>query len=112
MSNELRDFNDPRYKKWRKAVYARDKFKCKMPGCTNQGSLNAHHIKRWADFPSLRFVVSNGITLCRSCHERIQGNEEQYEPTFTRLVVANGVDDAAALTFMFLKYKRTPDSGS
>tara|TARA_Y100000034_G_C6806879_1_gene362373 strand:+ start:419 stop:562 length:144 start_codon:yes stop_codon:yes gene_type:complete len=30
----------------------------------------------------MRFDVTNGITLCKSCHQRTKGNEEVYEPMF------------------------------
>lgn len=74
-----RDWNSPEYKKWRLAVYRRDKFKCRFPGCTSKTrKLNAHHIQRWADNPGLRFVVSNGCSLCPTCHAKVTGNEEQY----------------------------------
>jgi 5-methylcytosine-specific restriction endonuclease McrA len=32
--------------------------------------LEADHIKPWAYFPSLRFELSNGRTLCRPCHDK------------------------------------------
>jgi hypothetical protein len=56
------------YKEWRLSVFNRDNFtcqKCNMVG----GKLEAHHIKKFHDFPELRFDVANGITLCRNpCH--------------------------------------------
>ena len=54
---------------WRKQVLTRDGHKCVDCGSPNE--LHAHHIARWADFPSLRVVLDNGLTLCRPCHERV-----------------------------------------
>lgn len=73
----MRDYNDPKYKAWRLAVKRRDKFKCKK--CGSRKKLAAHHIKKWADHPLLRYDVNNGITLCRKCHEMMSGQEEAFE---------------------------------
>ena len=56
------------YQQWRKAVYERDNYTCQDCGDDKGGNLNAHHIKPWVGFPKLRYVVSNGITLCVKCH--------------------------------------------
>lgn len=56
------------YKRWRYDVFLRDAFTCQECGDARGGNLNAHHIKGFADFPELRFEVSNGITLCETCH--------------------------------------------
>lgn len=85
----LRNFNDPQYKKWRKAVYKRDGFKCQWPGCSVAKKLNAHHIKTWAGFPGLRFEPNNGITLCKDHHKMIQGMEESYAAVFLRIANNN-----------------------
>lgn len=88
MKND-RDWNDPDYKAWRLAVYKRDCWTCQFPGCGRKGvkaKLQAHHIKRWADFPELRFQLSNGITLCRRCHDNIGRQEELFEPTFRQIL--------------------------
>ena len=82
----MRNFKDPKYIEWRKSVYKRDHFKCQWPHCNNHTRLNAHHIKNWADFPGLRFLVDNGITLCRMHHDMIKGMEESYASTFMRMV--------------------------
>ena len=47
----IRNFNDPQYKKWRKEIYKRDNHKCQWPGCNSHKKLNAHHIRKWSDFP-------------------------------------------------------------
>lgn len=82
----FRNFEDPLYKKWRKAVYKRDNFKCQWPGCEINKKLNAHHIKTWANYPGLRFEVDNGITLCKQHHKMIQGMEDNYEAVFLRII--------------------------
>jgi hypothetical protein len=100
---DRRDYSDPRYKKWRKAVFARDRWKCRMPGCPGvQRKLNAHHIRRWANYPTLRFVVSNGIALCLACHEKVCGHEEDYESQFLRLV-SQPLSDAF-MRLLMMKY--------
>lgn len=60
------------YKDWRKAVYERDNYTCVWCGVRSGNGkrvlLNADHIKPFAYYPELRFEVSNGRTLCHSCH--------------------------------------------
>lgn len=81
-------FKDPSYIKWRKEVYKRDNFTCQWPGCSQKRKLNAHHIRKWADFPGLRFLVDNGITLCFMHHKMIKNMEEIYESVFNRIVAS------------------------
>lgn len=52
---------------WRKAVFERDEYTCQLCGQIG-GKLNAHHIKPWATYKHLRYEISNGVTLCESCH--------------------------------------------
>ncbi|MGX8833996.1 HNH endonuclease [Amedibacillus sp. YH-ame6] len=57
------------YKKWRKNVFERDNYICQ--DCNKKGgTLNAHHLKKFKDYPKLRYDVNNGITLCEKCHRR------------------------------------------
>jgi NUMOD3 motif/HNH endonuclease len=58
------------YQRWRFDVFVRDGFACRMCGDRRGGNLNAHHIKSFADHPERRFDVSNGITICETCHAR------------------------------------------
>lgn len=88
-----RRFNnaDPLYKKWRAAVIRRDKNRCQMPDCpyTGKKTMQAHHIRRWADCILSRYEVSNGVTLCRKCHARIRNKETAYMLLFTQIVMQN-----------------------
>ena len=59
------------YKRWRFDVFARDHFTCQECGDSRGGNLVAHHIKPFADYPDLRFIISNGITLCERCHDKL-----------------------------------------
>jgi len=56
------------YKLWRMAVMKRDNWTCVFCG-KRGGYLEADHIKRFSEFPKLRFEIDNGRTLCRPCHE-------------------------------------------
>jgi 5-methylcytosine-specific restriction endonuclease McrA len=59
----------PEAEMWRKSVFKRDDYTCSE--CKVRGTyLEAHHIKPFAYFPELRFDLSNGITLCRVCHDK------------------------------------------
>ena len=58
---------------WRDTVFARDDFTCQHCGSTSY--LHAHHIKPWAEYPNLRFEISNGLTLCIDCHGTVHGKD-------------------------------------
>jgi len=97
-----RDFRDPFYINWRKQVYKRDNYTCQFPGCdctARKGDnrrralgLQAHHILTWAEYPSLRFNVQNGITLCRRAHDLIKGKENLYVKAFSQIVMQNSME--------------------
>ena len=59
---------------WRTAVLKRDNYTCQKCGAKNKKNnyirIEAHHKKPFAIFPELRFVIDNGITLCKKCHDK------------------------------------------
>lgn len=63
---------------WRKKVYERDHYTCQACGYDKGGTLHAHHIKAFALFLDLRYVVSNGVTLCAGCHGEIHGDPDGF----------------------------------
>lgn len=95
--------NTPEYRKWRKAVFERDNYTCQICHVRSGGGkavfLNAHHIKGFARFPELRFELTNGITLCRPCHERIDPNRGRRKKKVTGVSEKPwGCEDLWALT--------------
>lgn len=56
----------PELNTWRVQVFKRDGFKCVK--CGSKNKIQAHHLKRWKDYPDDRFNVGNGQTLCFKCH--------------------------------------------
>lgn len=67
---DTRDRQTKEYKKWRQSVFLRDNFTCQNCG-ERGGNLEAHHIKAWAYYPSERYNIDNGLTLCKNCHKKI-----------------------------------------
>lgn len=57
-----------RYQQWRRSVLARDNHTCSV--CGNPAVV-AHHIKPVKQFPELRFVVENGISMCVKDHNSL-----------------------------------------
>ena len=62
------------YEFWTKKVFEYDNYTCWICEARNHKglgatvSLEAHHLKSWAEYPKLRYVVGNGLTLCLECH--------------------------------------------
>lgn len=56
------------YKLWRKAVFERDNYTCVW--CRATRNLTADHIKPFSTHEKLRLEVTNGRTLCVSCHKK------------------------------------------
>lgn len=78
--------NDPAYFEWRKKVWLRDNFKCKIANEYCDGRIEAHHILGWSEYPELRYEINNGITLCHAHHPRKRAEEKRLQSEFQALV--------------------------
>ena len=67
-----RDWGGRENTQWRMAVLARDEHKCRRLGCDREGPtahLEVHHVKNFRLHKEVRYQVSNGVTLCKDCHD-------------------------------------------
>jgi len=78
---------DTKYKYWMLEVKKRDGWICKMKNLECRWKLEAHHIYNWRDFPRLRYVISNGISLCHFHHPRGKMNEDRMIPILQELII-------------------------
>ena len=78
--------NDPEYLQWVKMVKKRDHNICKLKAKTCKGYNIVHHIKSWKNYPEIRYLINNGITLCQAHHPRTRAKEKYLEPILTALV--------------------------
>lgn len=81
--------NDYSYIEWRKQVWLRDNFKCKIANQDCKGKIEAHHILGWSLYPELRYELTNGITLCHAHHPRKRAEEIQMIPRLSALIGNN-----------------------
>lgn len=79
------------YKDWRSSVFKRDDYTC-MDCNIRGGDLEAHHIKTWGKSPELRFVLENGITLCKKCHNKTKGKEVLFEKKFNKIIYEQNIN--------------------
>lgn len=77
---------DVRYKDWRKEVRKRDRNECRLSNKECSGRLETHHIYNWVDYPELRYIINNGITLCAFHHPRGREEEKRMIPIFQELL--------------------------
>ena len=59
-----------KYKKWVLDVFKNNNFTCQCCGDNSGGNLVNHHLEGWHWCKELRFEISNGVTLCRDCHNK------------------------------------------
>lgn len=53
---------------WKAGVFVRDNRQCVI--CGSMDRIEADHIKPFSVYPDLRFNISNGRTLCHTCHRK------------------------------------------
>ena len=72
-------WNTIEFKAWRGFIFKRDNYTCRGCGAKNGNGktirLESHHILPRRDFPHLTFELSNGITLCKPCHDKTRKKE-------------------------------------
>lgn len=47
--------------------------KCECEACGKRKDLELHHKKLLSEYPELKLVESNLITLCKKCHDKVHG---------------------------------------
>lgn len=96
-------YSSLQYVEWRKSVFERDNYVCKMCGFEKGHKLQAHHIKPVKNIISDNQLkntldafscselwdTDNGITLCKRCHELILRKENFWAPIFKELIKNN-----------------------
>jgi len=81
-----KDRRSSAYANWRREVWKRDNFKCRIDNKDCNGQLQAHHILGYTDYPELRYEINNGITLCLAHHPLKRAEEKRLSPFFQDLV--------------------------
>ena len=91
---QLKRFNDTAkdrrcsaYIEWRKRVYERDNWKCRISNKDCDGRIEAHHILGYTNNPELRFNLNNGITLYRFHHPSKRLEEKKLISFFKKLII-------------------------
>lgn len=76
------------YKNWRTTVFERDGYTCALCGDSVGGNLQAHHIRPVRDHRNdlAIYDVNNGITLCETCHDLVNGHEYSYANMFENIL--------------------------
>lgn len=73
VKKDHRERSSKRARDWAMAVKDRDGWKCVK--CDATEGLHAHHIVSWSRSKALRYELSNGMTLCPTCHQAEHENE-------------------------------------
>jgi len=61
--------------RFRRMVFRRDSYSCKICGNNDRKVLKCHHIKSVKDFPNLYYDIDNVVTLCDDCHKYLKLKE-------------------------------------
>lgn len=89
--NDEKDRRSSAYVTWRRNVWLRDNFTCKIANPDCDGRIEAHHILSYRDYPELRYQLNNGITLCHAHHPRKRAEEKRLSPYFQELVSVSNI---------------------
>lgn len=95
------------YKEWRLSVFKRDNFTC--TNCKAKGiPIQAHHIMSFAEYPEKRTELSNGLTLCVSCHKKIYHSKIDRRPTTN--IITKRIDSATEEVVIFESILKAAES--
>ena len=86
--------NSSEYRDWRRKVFERDRFTCRV--CLSKGYVQANHIYPFRSHIELRHDINNGITLCVECHKFIFKREYLFIDFFQG-ILKKGFNSAEAL---------------
>lgn len=78
--------NNPEYKQWVRIVKKLDKGTCRLKDGSCSGYNVAHHILSWRKYPTLRYKINNGITLCQFHHPKSRNEEIRLVPVLEKLI--------------------------
>lgn len=106
---DSKDRRSPAYADWRKQVWQRDNYKCKIDNKDCDGRLEVHHILNWSNYSKLRYQVNNGITLCHAHHPRKVAEEKRLIPEFQDLVSVFRANSDRTFTFSKRQTQRTKE---
>jgi hypothetical protein len=81
--------SDSAYMNWSRLIKKRDSLKCKLLSSDCKGRLGSHHIFNWIDYPELRYILTNGITLCAFHHPRGREKEKRMIPILQELLTVS-----------------------
>jgi hypothetical protein len=77
---------DTQYRCWMLGTKRRDNWKCRLLSDDCKGRLESHHIFNWIEYPELRYILTNGITLCAFHHPRGREEEKRMIPILQELL--------------------------
>jgi len=79
------------YDEWRTSVFERDNYTCQECGAHGGVELEVHHIVPYHlhPEPAMSLDVDNGITLCKHCHAKTKGHEDEFYAKYTEIVKSN-----------------------
>lgn len=104
-SSKRRRSETPAYQRWAIAVKTRDRH-CQWEGCFIQVLLEAHHVYPQGTHPRLRFVLENGLALCREHHVKWHS-----QPRASRIQWAARYPERAAVIAKLLRQPRLQPLG-
>jgi len=77
------------WREWRTKVFERDDYTCQECD-TRGGQLEPHHIVPVREDKDNLFTLTNGITLCRPCHQLTIWKESSFAEKYSAIVAAQG----------------------